>query len=1509
MIMRKFITILLAAALPLVMSGEGTVGKSRAASGASGNAEVLPARTVGLGQAPFFPQQRPVTPFRTAMTVNTPVVRPPLMAIPHTSPHGVLIANSSWAADNPLTGEYEFSPYAFGYKPLLLNRGLGTTNGLCHFEDYWWVTVYENVLGMPFISSAIYNASTGEMLAQSNRQTNSARATSMVYDADSKLIYGCFLGETSGYNLGTINTSTFEYKTIGALTEYLFALAITPQGQMVAIGGDTGTLFKVNTRTAMLTPVGATGLTSKYATSGAIDPYSGRYYYATCNDAGGDNALYTVSLADGKATKLYDFVEGEEIMGMWVPQPPHADKAPGAAAEMSVTPVGGTLDVDISIKAPKLFFDESTGTGSLTLTLTDGDGAAIVDAEAIEWGAERTVRFTAPVAGEYSFTAVFSTDGGKGPETTVSRFIGGVRPAAVEAVTVTPGENGVYSISWTPVTTALDEGDFNAADVTYTLRRTADSKVLATGLTTTSYTDTYPEPAKLTRLGYAVTPVYAGTEGAETASETTVTGYITPAFTENFSKSRADYVALWTIVDADGNGAASGWTHDSSAGRIRTKGGQDDIMASPRIYLETDKVYTLSFGVSSYSSSKTAIVGAAISESLDADGFSTIIEPQTVQTASKTVYETLSTTVKVDRTGFYHIGIVDAGGTGTYNYVDNFKIEAPKASGAPAAPQLQVTTDRSGELKASIAVTLPEKNAGGKALTSITKLIVKRDDSTVATVTENLTPGSTVTLTDDIPQAGPVVYKAVAVNEAGQGAAARTEVFAGVNRPGAVTDVVMTEEPSEGEVTIRWKAPLTDVDGYPLNPSGMTYTVYGHDAKTVVAERLTAPEFTCRVTPEGQRDLALYWIRAVTSAGPGDAVVPTGLRPVGRPYVVPLKESFAAANVNMLMATQNLTPMGDARWVMTPGSDEVPPQDGDGGFAMFLTSYANQSSRLSTGKIHIPDASTRLTFHYFAIPGNENTLEVEVGTPVDFKTVATVCLGETGKQGWTKVTVPLGDYQDKDISIGFRATSVNSSQVHLDNITVATPNARDVAVTQLSVPSRMVSDKSSQIDMTIENIGLENASGVQVVLFANGEEVARAAVSDIAPEAAYVHTFAYTPSASGGREITFRAEAQWDADQNGDDNVSQSASAVVEVPQYPMARDFSGTVGGDGVIALSWQQPAPSEATPIVEDVETLTPFATGMPGSVVENEYLGAWTMADVDGAHTYGIDHEGATVEFPNMNSPMAFMVFAPALTPMASEKVWASGDGSEQYFVSLCAINARNDDWLITPRLSGEAQTLSLSARSIADGYHETFEVLVSSTGTRPDDFTSIAVESDIASEWTTYTYDLPEGTLYAAIRNIANDQFILMVDNIAFAAYKPFGDLTLLGYNLYRDGVRLNSAPLTALDYADAAVEEGETYSYSVSAVYDAGESRLSSPLTLVSVKNAIDSPSRDAAFSVRSVPGAVEIRGASGRAVKVYTPSGLLVADISPAAAVETVRLMSGIYIVACDGRAVATAVR
>jgi len=97
--------------------------------------------------------------------------------------------------------------------------------------------------------------------------------------------------------------------------------------------------------------------------------------------------------------------------------------------------------------------------------------------------------------------------------------------------------------------------------------------------------------------------------------------------------------------------------------------------------------------------------------------------------------------------------------------------------------------------------------------------------------------------------------------------------------------------------------------------------------------------------------------------------------------------------------------------------------------------------------------------------------------------------------------------------------------------------------------------------------------------------------------------------------------------------------------------------------------------------------------------------------------------------------------------------------------------HDDYLITPQFtitSGTSDRLNLDASNYSSSYVEEFDILLSTTGTSPANFTT-TIASGLAppTSWTAYTYDLSAyagQTVYIAFKATSTNEWNLYIDNV-------------------------------------------------------------------------------------------------------------------------------------------------
>ena len=262
----------------------------------------------------------------------------------------------------------------------------------------------------------------------------------------------------------------------------------------------------------------------------------------------------------------------------------------------------------------------------------------------------------------------------------------------------------------------------------------------------------------------------------------------------------------------------------------------------------------------------------------------------------------------------------------------------------------------------------------------------------------------------------------------------------------------------------------------------------------------------------------------------------------------------------------------------------------------------------------------------------------------------------------------------------------------------------------------------------------------------------------------------------------------------------------------------------DGANAtVTWDAPSnlPTAIMPATENFENTSKFAPFDIGGInadTHNGAIGGWTVYDSTGKTVWGNNDE----DFENEGVPQAWMVFNTSLVGAS-----APAHSGVQYMESICPEDGTQaDSWLISPELSGNAQTISFYERVLSDSWgSETYEVLVSSTDNNPASFTSIKTFTDANLDWTLQSAVLPAGTKYFAIRHTSTNKFGLLVDDVTYEGATPV-PVNPISYNIYLDGELVGNVyandPLV-FEFDD--LESGD-HECAVSAVYEGGiESEL------------------------------------------------------------------------------------
>ncbi len=1419
--------------------------------------------------------------------------------------YGSVIFADGWSEDNQPVGLYSV-PTMAGESFNMVIDGPDASAGGVLVNGVYWTTNYFQLLGMVIVTVTGYDFESGEEVASYAGEIDNI-CKGVAVDPTSGMVYAItYNSNGDGFQLATIEYSETAAVTtaIGEFNYNVNSIAFDSTGQLYAIvyNGETvgesfvvteSFLVKINkTNPADYTVVGETGVAPKYLSDSAIDTKTNRMFWAVSDDTAGYMA--EIDLTTGAATRILDFPLNEEVVGLVIPAPAAEEGAPAKVTGLAANFADGSMSGTIDFVAPTTLYDGSNGVGELSYTvLCDGESVAT---GTTAFGATVNAAVTVAESGMHTFVVYCSNAAGNGPKAQIKAFVGKGVPAATTVSAYYA--DGVANVSWIPVTESADGGYVNPAEVTYTVTRYPEGVVVADGITEASFSEPLAEPESIVSYTYGVKATYSGATSAEAMSNAIVLGSIVPPYTQDFSNSNA--LDAFTIIDANNDGKT--WMVYNGEARMAYNSSldMDDWLITPPMKLEAGKAYKVSFKAHANSSTFPERIEVKWGDSNTAAGMANVLVEPTV--LSSGTAEEFVCFITPQANGTYYVGfhgISDA--DMFYLYIDDIEIAAGVAATAPAAPtNLVVTPGANGAKTAAISFNAPAVDFAGNALASLEKVELYRGEELIHTF-DAPAVGAELTYTDNLPADGDYTYSVAGYNADGKGESTSATVYVGVDFPAAVSEATLTEDAANpGKVTVTWAAVDKDVNGQAIAADAVKYDLYIYDgnSRVLVAGDLTTTSYSYEAVTEGQSFLQ-YAVFAKTARGEGDGTL-TQMLAIGAP-VTNFADTFAGGELTYDWGIQRLGDSTGASWTLLGDESGVPSQDGDNGMIAMKASYIDDASRLYSVKISLAGVENpALTFYTYNIVGesgdpDENPVSVCVSAPNanNFVTVmpeATVNDLCGGAEGWAKVTVNLAAYAGQDIQFGIDVVCKGYAYTIFDNFKISSLVDNDLVATGITAPATVKAGADYTVDVTVSNDGAKDAGAYTVELYADNEKVAEKAAEGLESSKTATVSFERTMSALATEPVTYKAIVVYAADEVLNNNETTEVAVAPIVSNLPKVTDLAASIA-DGGNKLTWSEPDLTAAAPeaITEDFETATGFA----------KEFGDWTFVDVDGSAVGGF--QGTDV---------------PGITPgqtTASFFIWDQTDGlGNQTFTAhsgmkyLAALfrydDGETDDWAISPELYGGAQTISFFARSYSDAYPEKIEVYYSTGSLNPDDFVLIpgTTVAKVPKDWTQYNVDVPEGAKHFAIRSCAQGSFMLMVDDVTFIpASGAAADLSIVGYDIYRNGEKVNAEPVAECEYTDAAGKAGDVYQVTV--IYNKGVSAGSNEAAATSALDELT-----AGVKVTTAQGTIIVTGAEGLDVTVVAVDGKV---LYAAKGDATVAVETGVYVVKAGDKIVKVLVK
>lgn len=1299
------------------------------------------------------------------------------------------------------------------------------------------------------------------------------------YDPVTGMVYGCYYNEEgSGYIFGSQEVGTFVTKKI-ADSQMYNGIAISKEGIVYGITTN-GDLYTIDKETGAPTLVGSTGAATAYLTSATMDQKTGVLYWTTNDDYAAK--LFTVDTATAEATLIAELDDNPEIAGLYVPGPLAEDDAPAAidAETFSIGNPNGeagaitTRTAEISFVLPSKTFAGGSLYPSVSYKILRNGKEITSGTQNI--GTIVKYLDVVPRSGEYTYTVYAVNEEGNGPKVKNTVFIGTDTPAAPKNVNTTFADN-TFTITWD----AVDAGMFGGAlssDVTYTVcgYKNGAQFMVQNDIAGTSYQVAIAEPASISSYFFTVEANTSTTSSEVAASTSTALGSARAPFTVDFEDPND--LALFTVIDANGDGRT--WEVSSGTASVGYNGSldMDDWLITPPIMLKAGYLYEFYFSAkagSDYYVPET--VEAAMGTAATVDAMTTILVEPTDLTSME--FKKFRVSVKPETDGSYYFGIHGISPADMLRlHIDDLGISAGLTSAAPAAAtDLKLDPATDGSLKATISYNAPATTLAGDP-TSLMFVELYRNDELIDT-NNGVKAGAAVTYEDEVPVAGEYTYTVIAYNTSNGGDKASVSGYVGINIPAAPAAATVARTAKDGEVLISWDATTEDKDGNPINPDFVSYLVVDVATMDIVAQ-VKETSVTYQAVPAGEQDFVYYGVFAATDAGVSATAAVTDMIPVGTPFELPYAESFNDGYLSYPMAVMG----GNGEWQVTDGSSlDMTDADGTNGFVTYGCQSAGDQSALISGLITLNAEAPALSFACYGIAENdENTIDVMVLTADSTEPVLVETVPQNGL-GWMYKTVNLTEYAGQTVQIYFVVTVNAYVYTMFDDIRIQNLAEYDLVAQSINAPAVVEPGEEFNVEVSVMNMGAKTAETYSVELLRNGEVVASVAGEAVESFKTAVVAIPQTLGVVDPESNVYSAKVVFDLDENADNNITGDYAVALEQFNAPIAEDVKAVYSTTGV-ELTWNAPDMSKA-PVkttTDDFESYAPFATGG---------VGEWTLVDVDGGAIGGVQG----VQFGDIvpgEAEAAYFVMNTELGGVSESAAYIAHSGV-QYMVStfLYSGNAYVDDWMITPELSGTKQTISFYAKSFNTSYPESFKVLYSTTDPVTEEFVEIATESNISGEWTKYSYTVPEGAKYFAINCVSYDAFMFFVDDVTYGAAgaEPI-DLTLVGYNIYKNGVKLNEAPVTETSYVDAEGSADDLYQISV--VYEEGESAATAA---VKAETALIGKVEFGKANVKVEARSIVVTGAEGN-VNVYTADGKMVYNAAGESR-NVINVAPGIYVV------------
>lgn len=1337
-------------------------------------------------------------------------------------------------------------------------------------------------------------------------------------------IYAVCRPKYSNSDYGVLCTVNRQNGDLTKVREMAFMRTIScdAKGNLYGIDG-AGDLYKIPL-SGDIEKIGATGLfMNDMEQSATIDFRTNKMYITHYGRGSIDGkvdynssvqGLYEIDLTTGKASNLHHYGDYEHLSALSILNS-HPD-APDLIADLAFAPKSvGSFTGVVTFTVPSVTYGQEPLTAATEATLyLDGVKGATLSATP---GQIFSHEIEITGEGNHTITVVLSANGHDGVQASETAYFGTDAPASISNLKLTTdADHMVATLTWDAPEGSVNGGNYDPESVRYTIVRYPGAVTVQRAASACEFTENIDQ--EYTRTYYKVTPYINGDtnkKGATATSNKEFLGrpwdmpYAEPFFTESAITNS------FTIIDANEDGG--NWEWEDPVWKFDPlygcaffyhwvySGPSDDWLITPKLNLDPSKLYRLTFQLYGYYEGREHHIRVLSGSAPTVEGMHQVIYDETEVSTQQTML-----TITRDfapAAGDQYIGFHNLTVNPQHVSIDNILVEEIGLASVPAKVEnleAQIVDRRNGKL--NINFNAPSVDAAGNNLTGNVTIKIYRATSDEPIATFEAEPGKAISFADTQAAVAVNIYRITVENEYGMGIESSLRVDLRSGEPQSVSNVMATLL-SPSQVALTWNAPEGDVDaeGNPIDNKNIRYLVYrprpeGGSDMDLIGRGLKECQFIdnnpSAAAADGKQTALKYYVAAVNADGESIATASNVIY-IGESYQLPFAETWfqqAPATMPWLQGTN-----GSASWVLAAQgyAPFTAGQDGYGllsldvnvGYEVGFAEYWSPRIDFSNSK------AATLTFYLFGDNSYKDTDFVQVAVDVEGKGSSYAGTKFYPKKfaGWKLCTVDLTPYVGNSrvsvIFMGQATMQGDERRIHIDNMNISSVAAnKDLKAVKLDGPQELRRTAPAAYTFTVANNGTKESVATPVTLYADDEVLAEATVPALAVGESADIEFTFTVPVDFDDIVELKAEIEPTA---GNDEIAANNSTFLAVTirslNLPYVTDLRGIFNPEaGQAELEWGNPAAAnEAELILDDVETYDPFAISE---------IGSYTLIDGDQTLPFKFQDPdtGTLIKWDNNDQLQAWMVFTPE--EVTSNRTFATYSGRNA-FVSWAAAGRNNDDWLISPELSGEEQLISFFVRRLNErDTKEHFNVLYSTTDTDPASFRPLNGDEVLSAgaEWEPIYFVLPEGTRYFAIQYVGYHQSAIMIDDLQFEAYPTH--MRPDGFNIYRDGVLLNSKPTSRKYFTDTTLDVNSKPVYTVHAVYNGIEAPESNQFILDPAGVSAVSAKHPTVFGTR---GKVVVSALTGTNVAIYAPDGRICYNASLRSERETIDLPAGIYIV------------